>query len=176
MSASVKVLWLLLLSWSLLIQVAFTDCANTWPGSLVAVSLRSTEEGDEALCESGVGSSAVGLSSELDAWWGETSSNYRTDALNEVSAGFPAGSESSALGQGHCSHWIDQNNTTMFLQKLKKVFQSKNSDWPYLPVILKQMSSRTFIYCVFKIHFNIIYPSNTLFSCQLRFCQLQYSS
>ena len=37
------------------------------PGSLVADSLSSTEGGDQAVCDSGVGSSVVGLSSELDA-------------------------------------------------------------------------------------------------------------
>lgn len=56
----------------------------------------------------------------------------------------------------------DQNK--MFLQKLWKVFlEAKVLERDHPPVILKQMSSRTFIYYVFKIHFNIIFPSNTLF-------------
>lgn len=51
-------------------------------------------------------SSLAGLFSELDVWWGETCGNYWADALNEVSAGFPAGIKRSALGQEYRSHWM----------------------------------------------------------------------
>ena len=88
-----------LASWSPLIKGALTDGWNLT--SLLTVSLSSTE------CKvGGPWSSTAGLFSELDVWWGETCGNYWADALNEVSAGFPAGFKNSALGQEYRSHWV----------------------------------------------------------------------
>lgn len=39
------------------------------------------------------------LCAKLEVWHRESCSNYRTDALNEVSTAFPAGKSSGALGQ-----------------------------------------------------------------------------
>lgn len=45
-SAPVRALWLLLSSWSLVMEPALPDCADPWPWSLGAVSLSSAEAGD----------------------------------------------------------------------------------------------------------------------------------
>lgn len=90
-------------SWSLLIKGVCSDGWNLT--SLLTVSL-SLQRARLGALRTRPWSSTAGLFSELDVWWGETCSNYWADALNEVSAGFPAGFKSSALGQEYRSHWM----------------------------------------------------------------------
>lgn len=74
-------LWLLVPSWSLLIEAAFMAVPTLDPGPLEVVGWALRKWEMQSVCESGAEVLRVGLFSELGAWWRETCGHYRADAL-----------------------------------------------------------------------------------------------